>query len=54
MSFIMRLVAHCEVCGHEWLTDKIPSHCAKCKSRLWNKSGQKPKSPHTRMGLWVG
>jgi hypothetical protein len=24
------------MCGHEWLTDKVPSHCAKCKSRQWN------------------
>jgi hypothetical protein len=36
MSFVQRQVAHCDVCGHEWLTDKVPSHCAKCKSRRWN------------------
>jgi hypothetical protein len=36
MSFLLRQVAHCDVCGHEWLTSKVPSHCAKCKSRKWN------------------
>jgi len=36
MSFLMRQVAHCDICGHEWLTAKVPSHCAKCKSRKWN------------------
>lgn len=36
MSFIKRLVAHCDICGHEWLTAITPTHCAKCKSRKWN------------------
>ena len=38
MSFLMRQVAHCDVCEHEWLTSKVPSHCAKCKSRRWNQN----------------
>jgi hypothetical protein len=42
MSFLLRQVAHCDVCGHEWLVvaDSIPKHCAKCKSRKWNKSAK--------------
>jgi hypothetical protein len=48
MSYVQRFVAHCDVCGHEWLIVggnllaksgipvKVPSHCAKCKSRKWN------------------
>jgi predicted Zn-ribbon and HTH transcriptional regulator len=43
MSFVKREVAHCDVCGHEWLlvSDKIPTHCAKCKSRKWNQPAEK-------------
>lgn len=50
MSFISRLVAHCDVptCGHEWLTNGIPTHCAKCKSRKWNVGSPKdPENPGT-------
>lgn len=24
-------------CAHEWEADKIPSRCAKCKIRTWNR-----------------
>lgn len=36
MSFIWRKVAHCDLCGHEWLAKGVPVHCAKCKRRTWN------------------
>jgi predicted Zn-ribbon and HTH transcriptional regulator len=26
----------CERCGHKWLAFKLPTACAKCKSRSWN------------------
>jgi predicted Zn-ribbon and HTH transcriptional regulator len=39
MSWIKRLIAHCDICGHEWIpTVKEPVHCAKCKSRRWNEN----------------
>lgn len=43
MSFVQRTVAHCDVCGHEWLVvaETIPTHCAKCKSRKWNRPVEK-------------
>ena len=43
MSFLKRLIAHCDLCGHEWIpTITLPTHCAKCKSRQWN-SGSKER-----------
>jgi hypothetical protein len=42
MSFVQRKVAHCDRCGHEWITSLVPSHCAKCRSRKWN---QEPATP---------
>lgn len=43
MSWIKRLVAHCNVCGHEWMP-KVdePVQCANqaCKSRLWNRKAK--------------
>lgn len=41
MAWIDRKIAKCDVCGHEWLvrdSAATPTHCAKCKSRLWNGS----------------
>lgn len=40
MAWIDKKVAKCDVCGHEWLVkgEATPTHCAKCKSRLWNGS----------------
>lgn len=26
----------CEVCEHEWLSDRLPNACAKCKTSAWN------------------
>ena len=39
MSFVTRQAAHCDQCSHEWLVvgASTPTHCAKCKSRQWNK-----------------
>lgn len=50
MSFVKRKVAHCDICGHEWIPDGSPTHCAssKCKSRRWNSSapaGSKHPAP---------
>ena len=39
MSYLTRTIAHCDICGHEWLPRMpSPSHCAssKCRSRRWN------------------
>jgi predicted Zn-ribbon and HTH transcriptional regulator len=36
MSYVERLIAHCDICGHEWITYITPTHCAKCKSRRWD------------------
>jgi hypothetical protein len=38
MSYVQRQAAHCDICGHEWLSTGEPSHCAssKCRSRKWN------------------
>jgi hypothetical protein len=33
---ISALRCHCEVCGHEWITEVEPKRCAKCKSRRWD------------------
>ncbi len=42
MSWVKRLICHCDICGHEWIpTVPKPTHCAKCKSRLWNGSTAK-------------
>jgi hypothetical protein len=51
MSFVMRKVAHCDACAHEWLlvaTDHLPVHCARCKTRQWNKKPAKPARPAAR------
>ena len=39
MSFVQRQAAHCDQCSHEWLVvgASTPTHCAKCKSRRWNR-----------------
>ena len=46
MSFLQRLVAHCDQCSHEWLVvaASIPMHCAKCKSRRWNLDAIPPRT----------
>lgn len=38
MSFVIRHVAKCDVCGHEWLasTFRVPVRCAECKSDKWH------------------
>jgi len=43
MSYVTRQAAHCDQCSHEWLvvSASIPTHCAKCKSRRWDKPGLK-------------
>ncbi len=38
MAWIKRIVAKCNICGHEWIpTVEEPRWCAKCKARGWNK-----------------
>lgn len=27
----------CARCGHKWLAFKVPTACAACKSKYWNK-----------------
>ncbi len=27
----------CERCDHNWVTEKLPNACARCKSTAWNK-----------------
>ena len=44
MSFVQRSVAHCDICGHEWLTKIVPKWCAKCKGRKWNQDHQLSES----------
>ena len=50
MAIKTALIAVCDSCGHEWLSDKysmkngdIPIVCAKCKTPYWNKGGSKRK-----------
>jgi hypothetical protein len=38
---VMRKLAHCDECEHEWIAGGFPKRCARCKSRNWN-SGIKP------------
>lgn len=40
MSYVLRWVLHCDVCSHEWLSAINPTHCARCKSRRWNKDAK--------------
>jgi predicted Zn-ribbon and HTH transcriptional regulator len=49
VSFVQRTVAHCDQCHHEWIVvaEKLPTHCARCKSRQWN-AGEKVKKPKRR------
>jgi predicted Zn-ribbon and HTH transcriptional regulator len=43
MSWVKRLICHCDICGHEWIPNiSKPIFCAKCKSRLWNGSTVPP------------
>jgi hypothetical protein len=38
MAWVKRMVPHCNLCGHEWLSGSpSPKRCAKCKSAKWNK-----------------
>ena len=40
MSWVMRKLAHCDACGHEWRPDgEYPKRCGKCKSGRWNSGG---------------
>ncbi len=42
MAWVMRRVAVCRECGHEWLPlSGYPKRCAKCKSGKWNVGGEK-------------
>jgi hypothetical protein len=47
MSFVQRQVAHCDICGHEWIVvaTHVPTHCAKCRSRQWNQAPE-PQRRH--------
>jgi hypothetical protein len=45
---ITALRCHCEVCGHEWISDQRPRRCAKCKSRKWDRSGDGRNGVHLR------
>lgn len=38
---ITALRCKCEVCGHEWITEREPKRCAKCKTWRWNFSGRR-------------
>lgn len=44
MAYIQKLIAQCDLCGHQWIPSiDFPLHCAKCKSRLWNGTTRKTK-----------
>ena len=49
MSYCMREVAHCDVCGHEWLVREgvVYTHCTsgKCRSRRWDGEAMRPGGP---------
>ena len=51
MSYVTRPVAHCDLCGHEWLViaEKTPTHCARCRQRRWNT--EPPTAPGTAATL---
>ena len=33
----------CERCEYNWVTDKLPNACAKCKLTAWNKPKKEVK-----------
>lgn len=38
MAFVLKEIAKCDQCGHEWITTGTPIRCSKCKSKAWNKN----------------
>lgn len=45
MAWVMRRLAQCDVCGHEWRAEGYPKRCAKCKASGWNKGGKLEDPP---------
>ena len=36
MSKVLRIVWHCDRCGHEWFAKAKPPQCIKCGSYQWD------------------